>query len=98
MVIGSRVSGYKQKNQESIEEIKERHNKLNFQIRNNKRDKFVQCQNENCGRWVKCHYPQRKLQNHEVRRITDIVPLYPFNESEKLYCGQCFSTFYSEKY
>jgi hypothetical protein len=35
MVIGSRISGYKQKNQESIEEIKEKHNKLNFQIRNN---------------------------------------------------------------
>jgi hypothetical protein len=30
MVIGSRISGYKQKNQESIEEIKERHNTLNL--------------------------------------------------------------------
>jgi hypothetical protein len=96
MVIGSRVSGYKQKNQESIQEIKEKHNKLNFQIRNNG-ERYVQCENPNCQKWVKCH-PDRSVREpkyYQDRRIMDVVPLYSFNGSQELYCGQCFCDMYN---
>jgi hypothetical protein len=95
--IGSYESKVKEYNRQSLREIAEKHSRLNFKDTDDG-NKYVQCQNEKCGRWVRCHWPQRSPEGLEIRRILDIVPLYNFGGTDLLHCGECFSKYYSKKY